>query len=162
MKVFLPFGGVRHTSRHERLVLVDRCPVRFGRVRPAENRKRGVSKHGRHRHILPQMLANPIPLRGCDGRATTGHLAPFFRRSDASAGALGNQVALKLGEAADHMEEELPVGAGGIEVFRQRPQFDVPVGNLFRHANHFAKVAPEPIQFPDNQPPPNTPPSSRD
>jgi EAL domain-containing protein (putative c-di-GMP-specific phosphodiesterase class I) len=75
-------------------------------------------------------------------------------RRQARHGALGDQLALELGQRGEDAEDQLAGGGRGVDgrtVAGQHLQADTAPGQVVHGVDQMAQVAPEPIQFPHHQ-----------
>ncbi len=71
-----------------------------------------------------------------------------------SPGALGNQLALKLGESGEDAEREAPVGGGRVDLRTgpsQHLQADISGAQILDRIDQMTQVAAEPVEFPEHQ-----------
>ena len=80
------------------------------------------------------------------------HAAATARRIQARAGALANDLALELGDRAEHGKDQTPAGAGRIDVLREDLEADAAPLQVFDRLEQLPARAREPVRFPYHQP----------
>src|SRR5439155_14757292 len=73
------------------------------------------------------------------------------RRSQSCQSALANEVALKLGQGAEDVEDQLAARCRGIDVLLQATEANVATLELGYGVDQMPQRASQPIQFPDHE-----------
>ena len=77
--------------------------------------------------------------------------APCPGRRQAGLGALADQVALELGQRAEHVEDALAAGRGCVGALLQRAEPDARTLEPCNRVDEVLERAPEPVEPPDDQ-----------
>ena len=82
---------------------------------------------------LVDKLAGVIELIRCEFPLTSEFHAPALRGLDAGVGAFADKAALKLGQQANHLPHRAARRRVGVDVLRQRAEFNLPAFQFVEH-----------------------------